>query len=264
MNIALRELKANLKSLLIWAAIVILFTVVGFAKFSAYEGNPELLAILNDIPPAIVDALDLNAFNLTTVTGFYGVMFTYFALILSIAAAMWGSDIISKEERDKTVEFSLTLPVRRNTLVTAKSLAALVDCVALLLITWGTILYGASKYQTDTQFYNFVAWSMVALFVMQLIFLAVGLFLGCAMRQYKRAGSIAVSFLLVTYIISVITGLDPKLDFLGYLSPFTYFDPGALMRGTGLDPGHLLLSGAIVLVAMIGAYRTYARRDLYI
>ncbi len=264
MNITLRELKANLKSLLIWAGIVILFAVVGFAKFSAYEGNPQLLAILNDMPAAIVDALNLSAFNLTTVTGFYGAMFTYFALILSIGAAMWGSDIVSKEERDKTVEFSLTLPVRRSTLVTAKSLAALVDCIALLLITWGSILYGASQYQTDAQFYDFVTRSMVALFIMQLIFLAVGLFLGCAMRHYKRAGSIAVSLLLATYIISVITGLDPQLNFLGYLSPFTYFDPGALLRGAGLDPGYLLLSGAIILAAMIGAYWSYSRRDLYI
>ena len=58
-------------------------------------------------------------------------MFTYFALMLSIAAAMWGSDIISKEERDKTVEFSLTLPVTRSRLVTAKALAALVNCIGL-------------------------------------------------------------------------------------------------------------------------------------
>ncbi len=32
---------------------------------------------------------------------------------------MWGSDIISKEERDKTVEY-LTLPVTRARLLTAK------------------------------------------------------------------------------------------------------------------------------------------------
>jgi len=96
MNIFLRELRSNLKSLLIWAVIVILFVIIGFSKFSAYEGNPELLAILDDMPPALLAAFSFNAFNLTTVTGFVGVMFTYFALLLSISAAMWGSDIIIK------------------------------------------------------------------------------------------------------------------------------------------------------------------------
>jgi len=56
MNIFIRELKANLRSLLIWGGIVILFVVLGFSEFSAYEGNPELLAILDTLPPAMLAA----------------------------------------------------------------------------------------------------------------------------------------------------------------------------------------------------------------
>ena len=56
MNIFLRELRANLKSLIIWGVIVILFTVVGFSKFSAYYHNPEMSAILDGFPTAMVEA----------------------------------------------------------------------------------------------------------------------------------------------------------------------------------------------------------------
>ena len=137
MNIFLRELRSNLKSLLIWSGIVFLFSVIGFSKFSAFYNNPELLAILDSMPQAMISALNMNAFNLTTVTGFFGIMIMYFGLILAISAAMWGSDIISKEERDQTVEFSLTLPVTRARVVTAKTAAAAVNCVILLLVTVG-------------------------------------------------------------------------------------------------------------------------------
>jgi len=264
MNIFLRELKANLKSLLIWGGIVILFVTLAMAKFSAYAGNPDMLAILNDFPPALLSALNMQAFNLTTLTGFFGVMFTYFALLLSIAAAMWGSDIISKEERDKTVEFSLTLPVTRSRLVTAKSLAALVNCIGLLLITWGTSLVSAAQYQPDSKSYNFLALCMLALFIMQLTFLAIGIFLGCAMKQYKQAGSVAVSLLLGTYFISVISGLNENLEFLKYFTPFKYFDAGMMLHESRIDTTFVWLSVAIILVSMVGAYLTYARRDLYI
>jgi ABC-2 type transport system permease protein len=264
MNIFLRELKANFKSLLIWSGIVIFFAVIGFAKFSAYYGNPELVAILDSMPAALVEAMNMNAFNLTTLTGFYGVMFTYFALIVSIAAAMWGSDVISKEERDKTVEFALTLPVTRSRVVTGKSLAALVNSVALLLVSWGSILFGASKYPAETGFYSFVAISMLALFIMELIFLALGIFLGCAMKQYKRVGSVAISLLLGTYIISILTSLDSNLEFLGYFSPFVYFDPGTILRSSSLNPAYVALSAGIIAAALVGAYLTYSRRDLYI
>jgi ABC-2 type transport system permease protein len=264
MNIFVRELKANLKSLIIWGVIVVLFVMVGVSKFSAYANNPEMLAILDTLPPAMLAAFNVTAFNLTTISGFLAIMFAYYALMLSIAAAMWGSDIISKEERDKTVEFSLTLPVTRSRVVTAKTLAALVNCIALLLVTWGASLVSAGPYHPDSDFYRFLGLCMLALFIMQLIFLSMGIFLGCAMKQYRRAGSLAVSLLLGTYFLSILAGLRSNLKFLNYFTPFKYFDPGMLLRESRLDPVFVALSLAIIMASMAGAYLTYARRDLYI
>jgi ABC-2 type transport system permease protein len=264
MNIFFRELKANLKSLLIWGGIVILLIIEAMTEFSAFEGNPEMLEILDTMPPALLAAFNMNAFNLTTVTGFFGVMFTYFALIVSISAAMWGSDIISKEERDKTIEFALTLPVTREKLITAKTAAALVNCIVLSLISWGAVRINAQQYQPDSNFYEFAALGMLALFIMQMIFLAVGIFIGCAMKQHKRSGSAAVSLLLGTYFISIAAGLYKDLDFLQYFSPFTYFNPVVLLREAKLDITFVWLSAGIVVVSLVGAYFTYAKRDLYI
>lgn len=264
MNIFIRELKANFKSLLIWGVIVLLFIWIGFSKFTAYYGNPELLAIFDSMPAAVMAAFQFEAFNLTTVTGFFGVMFIYFALILSIAAAMWGSDIITKEVRDKTVEFSLTLPVSRGRLVTAKILAALVNCIGLMLITIAGVLLHIGKYQPDAEFFAFMRLSMVAIFIMQLIFLALGIFLACALKQHKRASSTAVSIILATYFISVIIGLDDKLDPLKYISPFAYFNPAELLHGARFEPIFLALAAGIIALSIIGAYAAYARRDLYL
>jgi ABC-2 type transport system permease protein len=264
MNIFKRELKANLKSLIIWGVIVVLFVMVGVSKFSAYYNNPDMLSILNSLPSAVVDALNLQAFNLTTVSGFFGIMFMYYALLLSIAAAMWGSDIISKEERDKTVEFSLTMPVTRSCLITAKTLAALVNCAILLGITWGASLVSTARYQPDGGFYKFVALCMMALFIMQLIFLAVGILLGCAMKRYKLATSTAVFILLGTYFLSIIVTLNKNLDSLKYFSPFQYFNPVALLHESRFDGVFIILAAAIVLACMVGAYLTYSKRDLYI
>ncbi len=156
MNIFLRELRANLKSLIIWSGIVALFVYVGFSKFSAYYGNPEMLAVLDALPPAMLSAFGVGSgmANLTTLVGFYQIMITYFGLILGIAAAMWGSDIISKEEREKTVEYSLTLPVTRTRVVIAKTAAVLVNCIVLLLVTWGMTIVSAKNYSPDTEFYD--------------------------------------------------------------------------------------------------------------
>lgn len=264
MNIFRRELKATRKSLIIWGVIVVLFVIVGMSKFSAYYNNPPMLAILNSLPKAMLDAFNFQAFKLTTVSGFFGIMFAYYALLLCIAAAMWGSDIISKEERDKTVEFSLTLPIPRSRLVSAKALAALANCILLLLITWGASLVSAARYQPDSAFFKFLTLCMLALFIMQLIFLAIGILLGCAMKRYKLATSTAVFLLLGTYFLSVIVTLNKNLDFLKFFSPFQYFDAARLLHESRFNGVFIILSIAIVIVCMTGAYLTYSKRDLYI
>lgn len=264
MNIFFRELRSNFKSLLIWAGIAILFNLVGFSKFSAYYENPEMLVILDSMPPALLSALSVTAFNLTTVTGFFGIMYTYFALILSISAVMWGSDIISKEERGKTVEFSLTLPVTRGKLVTAKAAAVVVNSIVLLLVTWGITLVSAQNYHPDSEFYDFVSITMLAFFIIQMIFLSIGILLGCAMKKHKRAGSMAISILLGTYFASILAGMSKDLEFLRYFSPFKYFDPALMLRESRLEVTFVLLSVAIIAICLVGAYASYAKRDLYI
>jgi len=127
------------------------------------------------------------------------------------------------------------MPVTRSRLVTAKTLAAFVNCVGLLLITWAASLVSVAQYQPDSEFYSFLRLCMLALFIMQLVFLAIGILLGCAMKRYKRASAVAVSLLLGTYFLSVISGLNRDLEFLKYFSPFKYFDPGVLLREARLD-----------------------------
>jgi len=125
-------------------------------------------------------------------------------------------------------------------------------------------LVNVSAYETDRAFFDFFILSMIALYIMQLIFLAIGVFLGCAMKQHKRAGTLAVTILLLTYFLSVISSMNENLEFLKYVSPFRYFNPALLLREASFDPVFLILSAGIIISSLVGAYTTYSRRDLYI
>jgi ABC-2 type transport system permease protein len=148
--------------------------------------------------------------------------------------------------------------------VTGKIAAALVNCVGLMLISWGAVLVNALPYEPDAEFYEFVKLGMLAIFLMQLIFLAVGILLGCAMKQHKRSSAVAVSVLLVTYFFSIISGLNKDLELLKYFSPFKYFNPTKLLLESKFEVEFLWLTAGIVVVSLIGAYVTYSKRDLYI
>lgn len=264
MNIFIRELKTNFKSLLIWALIIFLLVTIAAAKFSGFVGDPSMQAFIDKLPEPMLVMFNIRIFNLTTLSGFYGLMFVYFALMGAIAAAMWGSDIISKEERDKTVEFSLVLPVTRSKVITAKALAALVYCVVFTLIVWGISLVAVRSFHPDAAFNSFLALEMQSLLIVELIFLAIGLFLGCAMRQYKRTGSTAVAIILITYFLYVFSNMQDNLDFLKYFTPFRYFDAGNLLQAGHMDYGFLLISALIIIACLVAGYWIYNKRDLYI
>ena len=100
--------------------------------------------------------------------------------------------------------------------------------------------------------------------MIELIFLAIGLLLGCAMKQYKLSGSAAVAIILTTYFMSIISAMQKNLDFLKYLTPFKYFDAGELFRNGKLDSAYLLLSAGIIIASVATAYWVYNKRDLYI
>ncbi|MBN2853729.1 MAG: ABC transporter permease subunit [Clostridia bacterium] len=264
MNIILRELKANLKSFIIWALMIVVFIVMVMTEFSAYAGNEQMLSVLDAMPKQLLDAFKFGSFNLTTVTGFFGIMYSYFALMLGIHAILIGNSIISKEEKDKTVEFSLVLPVKRSRVITSKLIAAFINCLGLTFVLYFTALFSALKYMPENNFHPFLFLSTSGVFIVQLIFLSIGILLGCAMKRYKKSGYIGVSIILVTYIMTLFLELTDKLDFLKYLTPFKYFDTINIKNDMSLDIKYILLSAGIIIVCITAAYLSYRKRDLYI
>jgi ABC-2 type transport system permease protein len=133
-----------------------------------------------------------------------------------------------------------------------------------VLITWAVSLVAVRPYTPDEGFYEFLALEMRAMFTIELIFLAIGLLLGCAMKQYKRSSTIAVTIILAAYFMSIMSVMQEKLDFLKYFTPFRYFDAADLFRNMRMDTTYLLISAGVVLACVVAAYWIYNKRDLYI
>lgn len=264
MRMYLREIRTNTKSLLIWTVVMAMLIIVAVGKFAAFEGSPESLAILDTMPPQLLDALSMRSFNLTTIDGFFGVMFTYFAIIGAMAAAMWGSEVISKEERDRTVEFTLVLPVSRRKIVTSKLLAALTNCTLFVLFTWLISVWSARTYQPGQAFFDFLRLEMLAMFLIEMVFLSFGLMLGCVSKNPRRVGSVAIGVILSLYFLSILTGMNAKLDWLKWLTVFGWFNPNEIFRSGQLEPLALILTAVTVMVFLALGYASYDKRDLYI
>ncbi len=261
MNLYWHELRAGFKSLLVWTGILGLLQAEAMVEFSAYANNSDLQAVLDAMPPSVLQAFNLNAFNLTTLTGFYGVLFLYLGLLGAVAAGMWGSEILAREERRRTAEFLLALPLNRSRIFATKWLAALTRWAAFVLAVWLLALGLTAGYGPDESFYRFLRLEMQAIFFIGLFFLAFGLGLAGLLSQPRRVTALTLGAIMVTYVFAAAANLHEKLDFLRHFTPFKYFDAADLLRDGRLDETSVALTLIVVtLMLALGGWR-YTRRD---
>ena len=264
MHIIKWEIRSNLKSLIIWSLIFIVLIFMMTSEFSAYYDNPEMEDMMDMFPEAMLKALSMENANLTTTTGYLSLVGLYFYLMVGVFAVLLGSNIISKEERDKTAEYLMTLPVSRERIIFSKWVTALINCVVLDIVIALSTIAAMFKYDLDSEFYEFLINLSLAMLLMMLIFLSVGMFLASVLKRYKSSGKISASLLMGLYFINVLAALSDKLDFLKYITPFKYFEASKILHRPGLEPKYVILSCVIIIVGVVGTFMIYPRRDLHI
>lgn len=264
MNIFKRELRSNLKAFLIWAGIIFAFMIIEMAGFASYYNNPEMLALFDDMEPWMLEIFQFSGVDLTTLIGFLSVLSSYVFLMLGIHAVLLGSSIISKEERDKTAEYLFTLPITRTKVLIYKISAALFMSFLILLITMISITIGSIPYNINAEFFEFLGLLSISVFFVQLIFLSIGMVLAAVIKRYKKSGSYAVSVLLFTYVLSILSMLSDKLDFLKYFSPFRYFTIKYIVANNSFEIEYIIISIVIIVLCFGGTLYFYPKRDLRI
>lgn len=264
MNIFLRELRANRKALIIWCICMVLLVVSGMAKYTAYTAGSQSSAVFADLPHSIKALLGMGSFDVTSASGFYAMLFIYIELAVAIHASLLGASIIAKEERDKTTEFLMIKPVSRANVITSKLVAAFLNVIVINIVTLVSSIVIVGVYNKGADISSIITICSFSMFIVQLIFLSLGSALAAFMSNPKTSGSIVTAILLIAFVISKITDLSDKLNFLNLISPFKYFDLYKLVAGNGLNIGIVILSLVLVAVFFVSTYFFYGKRDLHV
>ncbi|WP_419954922.1 ABC transporter permease subunit [Neobacillus niacini] len=263
MNIFLKELKSHRKSLIFWSIGIFLMVTSGMVKYESLSSSGQPMnEMLAGMPKSLLALLGIGEFDISTASGYYGLLYIYLLLMATIHSAMLGATIIAKEERDKTTEFLFVKPVSRNRIITAKLLAALVNIVVLNIVTFISSLVLVGKYSSGEVVTGDIAITMAGMFILQLLFMVIGSSLAAVKRKSKTAASFAAGILLLTYLISVVIDLNEGIEGLKYLTPFKYFEAKNIMFGGGLEFIYVLLSAGLIAALTAVTFIFYKKRDL--
>jgi ABC-2 type transport system permease protein len=263
MNIFLKEMKSHIKSLIFWSIGIFLMVVSGMFKYESLSSSGQPMnEMLAGMPKSMLAVLGIGEFDISTASGYYGLLFIYLLLMATIHAAMLGATIIAKEERDKTTEFLFVKPVSRSRIITAKLLAAFSNILILNLVTSVSSLALVRKYSNGEVVTGDIAITMAGMFILQMLFMVIGTSLAAFKKKSKTAASLATGVLLLTYVISVAIDQNENMEGLKYLTPFKYFEAKNVMNGGGFEVVFVLLSASLIAALTAATFVFYKKRDL--
>lgn len=263
MNVFFQELKKRRKSQIGWAVGVIVFMLLSVVKFDTLAGDAAASeALLKQFPASIQAIFGMTGLNLTTLSGYFGVLFIYLLVMLSIHAGMLGSGVLADEERDRTTEFLLVKPRSRSSIVTQKLLAGIVYLALLWLVvagtTWVATITLANTGEFMSDFWHF----MLALGIVQLTVYVLGSFAAALTKNPKVPARFVAATVFVSYLLFALVKLAPNLEVLKYFSLFCYFDAVNIINGGSLQPVSFAVYGVLFTIGLAGTYVFYGRRDV--
>lgn len=264
MNIYRYELKSLRKSAIIWictmVGLVVLFLSIYPSMSSDTVDYKELLA---GYPATVRAMLGINLDYIASILGFYSMIFSFVILCGAIQAMNLGVSILSKESREQTADFLLVKPISRSAIISAKLLAAFTVILATNIVFCIAAPIIANIVKVEDYSNKIFFMINLTLFFVQLIFLAIGVFVSVFFNKIKNVLPISLGFVIGFYMIGALLATGKNAEEIRFISPFRYFDITYIIKNSSYETSYLILGAVIVVISVIASYIIYCRKDIH-
>jgi ABC-2 type transport system permease protein len=262
-NIFKHEFRIRLKSLAIWSISLIALILFFFSIFPSFANQAVLTnELMKKFPPALLEAFGLGNVDMSTVIGFYGFVFIFIQLCMSIQAGNYGFGLVSIEESELTADFLLTKPVSRFQVILSKLLAAFTILFITDIVIWAASLIGMALFNDGRQYdLGIVILLMSSIVIFQLFFLSVGLVVSLLVKRVRTVTPYSLGLGFGAYVLSAFSGVfgDVKLE---YITPFKQLDPMYIVEHSAYNTHLMLITVTIIVISFVASFWLYARRDI--
>lgn len=259
-----RELRINFKAFLIWLSILnIIFLVVFLiypSLFSA-DNSYKIDELMKMFPSEILTAFNMDITSISTAYGWLKSEGMIFILLISgCYAGLLGSQIVLKEESEKTIEYLYALPVTRNQILKAKIIAgALYIC--LLVMCSSLFNYLILVFQQPIEISQYLALTLSPLGT-SYIFYCLCLFISTLTHKTKKISGIALALVMISYFLQMIANISNQASFFQYFSIFTIADTRNIVTHGMIDPIKILIAVFICIICLSLTVWQYNRKEL--
>ena len=259
-----REIKINLKSFIIWTSILIGLFLVVFLVYPSIV-NSENMEMMDEMmemfPKEMLKAFNMDISSIDTVFGWLKTEgFVFVLLITGVYSGILGSNILLKEESDKTIEYLNSVPVTRKKIVLTKILCGILY-ITLMIAIVGLFNFIGLSLSGDFDKKSYLLLSITPIFSSIVIF-AVCLFLSTFTHKTKKTMGISLGIVFASYFLQIISEMGESTEFLKYISIFTISDIRNVIINVSINPLMVILSIGITAIFMGLTIVHYEKKEL--
>jgi len=245
-----RELKVNFKNFMIWTIILLGIFLIAYLIYPSIiaSDNVKLMdEMLQMFPEEMLKAFNYDISMMDTAYGWLkSEGFIFVLLITGCYAGILGSNILLKEENDKTIEYLNALPIKRKNIVMNKAMVGVIYIV--IMITLLTIFnYIGLSLSGDFDKQQFLLLSITPLFPALVLYFGC-MFLSTFGHKTKKMLGASLAIILISYFLQMLSQISNSVEFLKYASVFTLADIRNVITNISINPMMVIVS--IILIGL--------------
>lgn len=259
-----REMKINLKSFIIWLLILMGLFLVVFLIYPSII-NSDNIKMMDEMmkmfPPEVLKAFNMD---ISLIDSAYGWLktegFVFVLLIIGCYSGLLGSNILLKEENDKTIEYLNSLPITRNKIIFTKVGVGLIYIV-FMVIMLGIFNFIGLSLSGNFDRKQYILLSIAPLFSSITIYF-ICMFISTLMHKSKKMQSISLGLVLISYVLLTLSSISDEVEFLKYFSVFTLADIRNVIVNIAINPFMIIISICISIIFLILTVINYNKKEL--
>ncbi|ADU26844.1 ABC transporter permease subunit [Ethanoligenens harbinense] len=264
MNIYLHELKTLRRSTIVWTCAIIALAALYFSFYPGVVHDAgDFKKLMSGYPAPIRAALGISLDNVTSVLGYYTMVFAFVPLCGAIQSMIFGMSVLSRETRERTADFLMVKPVSRTAIVSAKLLAAVTMLIGTNTLYDAAAFFLAFIVKTSDFSGRVLFLINLTLLFIQLVFLALGLFISVFFKKLRSVLPVSLGVVLGLYMLGALAVTGKDADVVRFFFPFKYFDIAYVTKHAGYEMPYLITGAVVVLAAVAAAYLIYAKKDIH-
>jgi len=259
-----RELKINFKSFLIWTGILILLFLAVFLVYPSII-NSDNIQMMDEMikmfPEEMLKAFNMDISSMDTAFGWLKTEgFIFVLLITGIYSSILGSNIVLKEESEKTIEYLNSLPIKRKTILSKKIICGIIYIISMIVII-GIFNYVGLELSGDFDKKQYLLLSITPLLVSLPLF-GINLFISTFLNKTKKTFGISLGIAFASYLLQILSEMNEVTEFFKYFTVYTLADIRNVIVDVTINPIMVVISLVITLLFIVGTYIRYEKKEL--